>query len=444
MLKNNGKMIVGRNFLFGLCVICLMFTAFGLFVEESFAADINETVDEVGLESNDINELENSQKNDVLEANSQDSSEVLGQQRVPDGNIYSSIQSAINAANPGDTILLNGYYYSKGSAITVNKPVTITSNSMATLDGKHLSQAIIISNGGAGTVIKNVKFINGEGETGSGILVNAKNVRIENCIFEDNHAQLGGAVHTAYDLNIPSGLLIDNCQFRRNSAYCPNFEYYSAAAMYGKDSEVKNSIFEDNWVRGKYACYGGAIQVGLDLPGSNGKVTNCVFKGNRAISEDPSHGGAGCIRSGTSYTNCIFINNFADEGGALTFHGSGEIRNCTFINNTAGAFGGALSTGFLYDHMELTVSNCNFYGNSAPNGGAIQANGLNIVIDDSNFKDNHVTENGGAIHAKAEDITVKDSTFNSNKAGQFIFRAKIRKLKIPYFSLMKRFLMSKS
>ena len=72
-------MIVGRNFLFGLCVICLMFTAFGLFVEESFAADINETVDEVGLESNDINELENSQKNDVLEANSQDSSEVLGE-----------------------------------------------------------------------------------------------------------------------------------------------------------------------------------------------------------------------------------------------------------------------------------------------------------------------------------------------------------------------------
>ena len=420
MLRNNGKMIVGRNFLFGLCVICLMFTAFGLFVEESFAADINETVDEIGLESNDINELENSQKNDVLEANSQDSSEVLGQQRTPDGNTYASIQDAINAANPGDTILLKDYYYSKGDPIKINKPLTIISNSMATMDGKHLSQAFRVYEKAAGTVFKNIKFINGEGNIGSGIVIFAKNVHIENCIFEDNHANEGGAVQSEYDLNMAAGLIVDNCQFRRNTAYHPNFEQYSVAAaltMFAKDSEVKNSIFEDNWVKGMGCSYGGAIQVGLDVPGSNGKVTNCIFKNNRAISTvDKSHGGAGCIRSGTTYANCIFINNFADEGGALTFHGSGEIRNCTFINNTAGEYGGALSTGFLYDHMELTVSHCDFDGNSAPNGGAIQANGLNIVIDDSNFKNNHVTENGGAIHAKAEDITIKDSTFNSNKA----------------------------
>ena len=187
MLKNNGKMIIGRNFLFCLCVICLMFTAFGLFVEDSFALDLNETVDEIELESNDINELENSQENNVLEANSQDQSEVLGQQRTPDGNTYASIQDTINAAKPGDTILLKDYYYSKGNPITINKPVTITSNSMATLDGKHLSQAIIINDGGAGTVFKNIKFINGEGKIGSGIIVNAKNVRIENCIFEEEY-----------------------------------------------------------------------------------------------------------------------------------------------------------------------------------------------------------------------------------------------------------------
>ena len=195
-------MIVGRNFLFGLCVICLMFTAFGLFVEESFAADINETVDEIGLESNDINELENSQKNDVLEANSQDSSEVLGQQRTPDGNTYASIQDAINAANPGDTILLKDYYYSKGDPIKINKPLTIISNSMATMDGKHLSQAFRVYEKAAGTVFKNIKFINGEGNIGSGIVIFAKNVHIENCIFEDNHANEGGAVQSEYDLNI--------------------------------------------------------------------------------------------------------------------------------------------------------------------------------------------------------------------------------------------------
>lgn len=397
-----------------------MFTALGVGIDNSFAVELNDTVDDIGLESDNANELENSQDNEILEADSHDSNEILGQERSPSGNIYESIQQVVNEANPGDTIVLNGYYYSKGNPIKITKPLTITSNSMATLDGKHLSQAFRVYDGAAGTVFRNIKFVNGEGEIGSGIVLFAKNVRIENCIFEDNHAELGGAVQTEYDLDVASGLIIDNCQFRRNTGYHPNFEEYSAAAalaMYGRDSEVKNSIFEDNWVKGKSCCYGGAIQVGLDKPGSNGKVTNCIFKNNRAISiYDNSHGGAGCIRSGTSYTNCIFIDNFADEGGALTFHGSGEIKNCTFINNTAGNYGGALSTGFLYDYMELKVTNCNFDGNSAPDGGAVQANGLNILIRNSNFKNNHVTNNGGAIHAKAEDITVYNCVFNSNQA----------------------------
>ena len=83
-----------------------------------------------------------------------------------------------------------------------------------------------------------------------------------------------------------------------------------------------------------------------------------------------------------------------------------EINNCTFIGNSAEIYGGALSTGWSYDYMELTVNNCNFEGNEAPNGGAIQANGLNILIKDSNFKDNRVTENGGAIYVRAEDVSI--------------------------------------
>ena len=396
-----------------------MFTAIGIGIEDSFAADLNETTDEIGLESDNASELENSQDNEILEVESQDSSEILSQQRTPQGNIYSSIQDAINSANAGDTILLNNYYYSKGELIKVNKQLTITSNSMATLDCKHLSIAFKVSENGAGTVFRNIKFINGEGDLGSAVHVFAKNVRFENCIFEDNHANRGGAILTSYNLNDASGLIVDNCQFRRNTAYYPNFAGYSAAAavaMYGKDSEIRNSLFEDNWVRGVEDAFGGAIQVGLDEPGSNGKVTNCVFRNNKAISDAHSHGGAGCIRSGTSYTNCVFINNVADEGGALTFHGSGEIKDCTFINNTANEYGGALSTGFLYDSMKITVSNCEFDGNKAPYGGAIQANGLNVIIKDSNFKNNKVTQNGGAIHAKAQDVTVQNSAFNSNMA----------------------------
>ncbi len=421
MLNNNRKMIIGRNFLFCLCIIGLMFTAFGVGVDNSFAAELNDTVDEVSLESDNVEQLENSQKNEILEVNSQDSQDLLGATRTPSGNIYKSIQDAVNAANAGDTIVLKGTYRSNGNDyIKITKPLTIVGDSTAVLDGRHLSIAMDIKSGGAGTVLRNIKFINGEGDLGSAVYVQAKNVRIENCIFEDNHANKCGAIHTEWNLNTVSGLIVDNCQFRRNTGYYNNFNDESAGAavtMFGMDSEVRNCVFEDNWVKARGAAYGGAIQVGLDLPGSNAKVTNCVFKNNRAISlTSSSHGGAGCVREGSSYTNCIFINNFANEGGALTFHSSGVIKNCTFIDNNADIYGGALSTGLLYDYMELSVIDCNFEGNTAPKGGAIQANGLNILIDNTKFKGNVASQNGGAINVKAQEVTIRNSVFNSNKA----------------------------
>jgi uncharacterized repeat protein (TIGR01451 family) len=421
MLRNNGKMIVGRNFLFCLCVICLMFTAFGFAVEDSFAMDLNETDGEMGVESDNASGLENSQENNVLEVDSQDSQNNLAATHIPNGNSYSSIQEKVNAASPGDTILLKGTYYSNGNGfIIVDRQLTITSDDTATLDGKHLTVAFMVVEKGAGTVFRNLKFINGEGDIGSALLVNAKNVHIENCIFEDNHANRGGAVNGYYDLDLASGVIVDNCQFRRNTGYYQDLHEFSngaALSLYGRDSEVRNSLFEDNWVKSNIESYGGAIQIGMDEPGSNAKVTNCIFRNNRAISNsNSSHGGAGCVRDGTIYTKCIFINNYADEGGALTFHASGEINNCTFVNNSAGTYGGALSTGLVYDYMELTVSNCNFDGNTAPNGGAVQANGLNILFKDSNFKNNKVTQNGAAIYVRAEDVTIKNSDFNSNRA----------------------------
>ncbi|MBQ2665995.1 hypothetical protein [Methanobrevibacter sp.] len=417
MFKHNGKMTISKYILLAALVICLIFTSINFNMEYSYAVDVNES-GEIGIDLDVEDKPLNSQDNNILEVDSQ---EILGATRTPSGNTFASIKNEIDAAQDGDTILLKGTYHSNGNdRIFLNKQLTIKSDSMAVLDGKHLAMAFYVYETSAGTVFKNLKFINCEGDVGSAIFVSAKNIRFENCIFEDNHANKGGAINTRYDLDIASGLIVDNCQFRRNTGYYENFEgnsVGSALTMYGRDSEVKNSIFEDNWVKGKQASYGGAIQVGIDLPGSNGKVTNCIFINNSAISfDEPSHGGAGCIRSGTSYTNCIFINNFADEGGALTFHGSGEIKNCTFVNNTAGQFGGALSTGFLYDYMELTVSDCNFEGNDAPMGGAIQANGLNILIKNSNFKKNNVSENGGAIYGRAENVTIRESAFDSNRA----------------------------
>lgn len=418
MLKNNLKINISKNFLFCICIVCLILTSFGLVIEDSVAVELNETASEMGS-GNDI-QLENSQANDILGVDNQDS-DVLTAQITVNGNKYSDIKTAVNNANSGDTIKLSGTYYASDvkSYITLEKPLHFVGSSSAVLDGKNLSYAFRVLDGAKGTTFKDIKFINGNGNAGSAIYIRAKNVVIDNCVFEKNHCNRTGAVYTALDLELSENLLVKNCRFTNNNGYRDREGESSGAALsaFGKNSVITDCIFDSNYVRSDVACYGGAIQVGLDEPGSNVVVSNCIFKNNRAISStDRSHGGAGCVRNGTKYINCIFINNRASEGGALTFHASGSISNCTFINNSATRFGGALSTGYQFDTMDLKVENCNFEGNTAPDGGAVQAKGSNVHVVDSNFTKNHATNHGGAINIIAKNVNVENDNFKSNTA----------------------------
>lgn len=418
MLKNNLKINISKNFLFCICIVCLILTSFGMVIEDSVAVELNETASEMGS-GNDI-QLENSQANDILGVDNQDS-DVLTAQITVNGNKYSDIKTAVDNANSGDTIKLSGTYYASDvkSYITLDKPLHFVGSGSAVLDGKNLSYAFRVLDGAKGTTFKDIKFINGNGNAGSAIYIRAKNVVIDNCVFEKNHCNRTGAVYTALDLELSENLLVKNCRFTNNNGYRDREGESSGAALsaFGKNSVITDCIFDSNYVRSDVACYGGAIQVGLDEPGSNVVVSNCIFKNNRAISStDRSHGGAGCVRNGTKYVNCIFINNMASEGGALTFHASGSISNCTFINNSATRFGGALSTGYQFDTMDLKVENCNFEGNTAPDGGAVQAKGSNIHVVDSNFTKNHATNHGGAINIIAKNVNVENDNFKSNTA----------------------------
>ena len=413
-------MAISKYSIILLCFICLMFTTFGFFLENSFASDLNETVDGIGMEYDIEDKLENSQSDEIMEVGLQDD-DVLSKDISPKGNTFQDIQECINDANPGDTIKLTGIYYanSKDSVINIDQNLTITSDSGATLDGKGISSIFKIRTDGAYTSIYNLKFINAEGDHGSAIRIYAKNVLVENCAFEDNHADFGGVLSTNYQLHDAENLKIRHCNFTNNCGYSRNHTGDGAAGAVGAfafNSEVSNCIFDSNWVKSDGEAYGGALQIGLNKSDSYGKVQNCIFKNNYAFSNSGlSHGGAGCVRNGVEYFNCIFINNTADQGGALTMHASANIINCTFINNTAKSlYGGAISTGFDETFMIVGIINCSFEENTAPTGGAIQAIGSNVNVEDSDFDNNYANSCGGAIYIEAENVDVKNSNFNNN------------------------------
>lgn len=405
MFKNKQK-----YFLISVLLMILFLAASGT----AFSADLNET-SEVPEVSVCKDNLENSQ-NDVV-----GSSEI-----TLNGGKFSDIQKAIDNVGDGGTIHLNGYYSAQNndSVIYVNKNIRIAGGLDTVLDGKNISCIFSIQKTGSNCQISNLKFVNGMDVHGGAMIILGKNVVVENSVFENNYANhSGGAIYVLSIFN-DSGrypeegenLIIKNCNFTNNFAQVAA----GAIGVYGNNTQVIGCNFVSNKVKPatNHKSYGGAIQIGRDEYNLCSYVVNCNFMSNEAIAHDlnNSHGGAGCVRAGITYQNCKFINNSADQGGALTYHASGIIEDCVFINNSAKLYGGALSTGYMDMDMDLKVINCNFEQNNAPYGGAVQLKGKNIEIQNSVFNKNTAAVNGGAINIVAKTVAIGGTEFNKNTA----------------------------
>ena len=420
-MVNKKQILTTRKYFFILIsLIIIIFFLFSININESYAEDISGNRDVL----DERFELKLNDNEDKLE-----NSLVLNRNNVlhPVDNTFNSIQQAILQANPGDTILLDDKtYYGSGNRIYINKNVTIlgSSKGKSILDGKNLSNIFYAQDGSMGSTIKNCIFINGNSTYGGAIFIQSKNILIEDCLFMNNLAYGGGAIRTEYDsIDLPDSglnLIIKNCNFTNNHATVTA----GAIGAYNNNTHILNCNFYSNSVYDisgpSKEVYGGAIQLGLDNKNYISYCDNCTFINNFASTKNNkyfAHGGAGCIRKGNIYKNCIFINNTADEGGALTFHSDGIVENCTFINNTAvQLYGGAMSTGWRYEKMKMIIKNCTFTGNNAPIGGAIQAIGENVEILNSIFTNNKVNKNGGAVYIKSISTSITNSQFKENIA----------------------------
>jgi predicted outer membrane repeat protein len=112
----------------------------------------------------------------------------------------------------------------------------------------------------------------------------------------------------------------------------------------GSDISLKNCIFVDN-----YATEGGAAYVEHPLS----SIDNCVFNRNCA-----EHGGALYLRYFwlSKLANCIFIANTARYGGGMYSDQSGPtLTNCTFSGNSATEDGGAM---YIGEDASATLTNC--------------------------------------------------------------------------------------
>ena len=238
---------------------------------------------------------------------------------------YSTIQAAINAADPNNNIgtviiVLPGTYFEninfKGKDIILTStdpedPNVVAATiidgngiaSVVTFDGDETSECVLrgftITNGIAGQ------------EDGGGICGNHTHATIENCIITGNMAEYGGGLHSCDGL-------ITNCSINNNAVE------YSGGGL----------------------CY------------SHATISNCSINNNAANSD-----GGGLDQCYGLIINCLVNNNTAGWGGGLHFC-DGVIVNCTIADNVVTGQGGGLND------CDGTITNCIIWGNVALGYGA--------------------------------------------------------------------------
>jgi len=151
---------------------------------------------------------------------------------------------------------------------------------------------------------------------------------------------------------------------------------------------IQNCVFTDN----KASC-GGAIS----SDGSKAIVTGCIFKRN---SGDHYGGGVNLAYDSSTFLDCTFTGNSVtlyleggpSFGGGLCIAGQGNtiLTNCRFLQNSSDIGGGVLSIGSDYK-----FNNCLFYNNVATGNGA----GVNNVY--NHYGGNRVLSNCTIIGNKS-------------------------------------------
>jgi hypothetical protein len=317
------------------------------------------------------------------------------------------IQDAVDAANPGDEVLVtNGIYATGGSVafggiitnrVLVDKPLNLQSVNGATVTtivgyqipgtfyGDQAIRGVYLTNGASidGFTISNgssrfgVDFSKLEENQGGGIYCASTNERVSNCIISGNTTDYEGAG--------TFGGTYNNCVISNN------WLYYQSVDGGGACSAVLNNcmISQNYGIRG-----GGASQSILN---------NCMVQGNTAFE-------AGGGTSESQLTACRLIGNSVTNSMPPAFGGGGSYAStlfqCLVLQNLSASYGGGSYKDFIYG--------CRIISNSASSLGGGTASS---VVNNSLIFGNSASSGGGALSGTLNNCTVVGNSAAQSEGG---------------------------
>lgn len=315
-----------------------------------------------------------------------------------------SIQDAIDAADPGETVWVDSATYLLGSEILVDKAVRLQGDGgAAILDGQDATRCLRVTDSGA--QIEAFNITGGRAVEGGGVYLEAGT--LSDCSVIGNLGYSSGStgmIVRGGGVYVGGSGVVTNCTISENLA-TGNWHVYGGGACLMPGAVVVDSDIISNTITSRYYEVRGA---GLHLEGG-GEVFDCSISNNVGISSYyyNSFGGGVHISNDGIVENCDIVNNQAYYGGGAYLYSGGEVTDCTINYNTAGNLGGGA---MLY--LGGTISESDVVGNGAEHGGGLRFTdggiGRHLLVEN-----NHAQSGGGASVVRA---TLTDSIIRNNEA----------------------------
>ena len=288
-------------------------------------------------------------------------------------NSYADIQSAVDAANNGDTIKLTKNI-DVTSGTYINKNIKLDGNGK-TLNTKNWANGLFVIEKGVSFEVNNLTVDGGS----TGFKVNYDAVT-----YKDYTIPLvSGSDSSDIKQNLPVFINLGDLKINNSNM---NNNYTNVDGSVIRNISGNLYLENSNFVHNR-ANKGGAVAIGSYFEtGQNEYPTNSVV-----------------------IDNCVFENNYSSNGGAIFGYNLKEIaiKDSDFISNTVTTgYGGAIlfnkqsstaeSKGL--DFIQAEIDNCNFDGNWAGNDGfAIQNYDAELITTNSVFKNNVGVNSGSSV-----------------------------------------------
>ena len=436
--------------------ILLLFVVMILAMSAVSAADADDTSDSAVQAADEaaVDEVASADVDDVVSTD--DAANVLADPAVSTSKNFTTLQSDIDNANGYISLQSDYLKESDEGVVTIAKDITINGDNHK-IDANKNGGIFKIESGYSVTLM-NVILINGNTEKG-GAIYNDGSLNFISSQISDSNASVGGAIYNTGILTISSGSTLDgntattlggavynegtavadqaiftNNKVTTASYYNPGVNSNGGAAIFtaeGSSLDIDQSSFTGNSAPHDTFAYftsGGAIYV---YRAATTTIDDCTFENN-----DAGLGGAiifeGFSQDGIALSNSRFTNNSAWQGGAVNvneFVGNLVMTGNTFTENKAvgpnlggsspdsnPASAGAISVGTMSTTgTTVEISDSDFIGNTAVNGGAVVVNeNTEVAIQNCSFIANVVSNSASAISSSGK-VNINESRFKQNK-----------------------------